>query len=317
MSCAIVHSAPSPLAATPPSQSPCGVPRHLLLPRLLTVEQQKALRDCFAGWNSDESHPFLKLYGEVAPSATRMKPAKQRGSAQRHTVQYFVDHLHSRQSTLGWVMSSVPIHNFHATQPFRYGPTICDFYQTDVHQSNPAETELTMTAGMKNTWTPVHINEGGDSMWSLAVEGFKVWIFGRPEDKAFTAYFDRTFTWIQLKPADRQFLMSHHCIMVHQRPGDIVYVPCGWPYMIKDLTDTLSVNSSLLNGWDAANALDEMDFNKWTRDDWTLFTAAYERALLKASELMLTDDDVSRLTEVWDRKRAEAEEVRVQRRRLK
>jgi hypothetical protein len=175
-----------------------------------------------------------------------------------------------------------------------------------------------MIAGMKNTWTPVHIDNGGDSTWSMAIEGFKVWIFGRPEDKvAFAKHFNRPFAWIQLRPPDRHFLTSHHCIMIHQRPGDIIYVPRGWPHMVKHLTDTLSINSSMLNGWDAADALSAMDFNRWTREEWSMFTAAYERAQVWTSKMMLTHADLTRLTEVWNSKRQEAETVREQRRRLK
>jgi hypothetical protein len=284
-----------------------------------SAEQQKALRDCFAGWDGDDSHSFHLLYGDVVPSATRVKPAQQRGNLQSHTVKYYIDHLRSRKpSTLGLIIYNVKIHNYHATQPFRFGPAICDFYAMDLYQCSPADTELTMIAGMKNTWTPVHVDDGGDSTWSMAIEGYKVWIFGRAEQReAFSTYFNRSFTWTQLQPADRQFLVSNHCIMIHQRPGDIVYVPCGWPHMVKHLTDTLSINSSLLNSWDAANALDAMDLNKWSREEWLMFTGAYERAVLKASSLMLTHLDLSRLTEVWDRKRAEAEEDRNQRRRLR
>ena len=192
-----------------------------------TAEQQRDLRGCFEGWDSDDSHPFRGLYGDVSPSATRLKPSAQRQNTQSHTVQYYVDRLHARQNkAIGLIMYNVKIHTFLRTQSFRFGPAVCDFYQCDLYQSSPADTELTMIVGMKNTWTPVHVDDGGDSTWSLAVEGSKVWIFGRPEDRAdFTRHFDRSFTWIQLKPTDRQFLTSHHCIMIHQRPGDIIYVP--------------------------------------------------------------------------------------------
>ena len=87
--------------------------------------------------------------------------------------------------------------------------------------------------------------------------------------------------------------------------------------MVKHLTDTLSINSSMLNAWDAATTLNAMDFNKWTRDEWEMFTAAYNRAEARSSSLMLTHMDLVHLKEVWDRKRKEAQEEREQKRRLR
>ena len=284
-----------------------------------SAEQQTALKDCFTGWSSDPNHPFLGLSGDLVPSATWQPPAKQQSKMQCHTLQYYLDRLALRRSkTIGLIIYNVKVQNFRATQLFRFGPAVCNFYRYDLYQSSPDDTELTLIAGMKNTWTPVHIDDVGDSTWSMAIEGHKLWIFARPEHTAvFTTYFNRAFSWNQLKPDDRQFLISHKCLMIYQRPGDIIYVPCGWPHMVKHLTDTLCMNSSLLNGWDAVRALGAMDFGKWTRDEWTMFTGAYERAMLRPSALGLTAADTAKLTQVWNEKREEAEEVRSQRRRLK
>ena len=34
---------------------------------------------------------------------------------------------------------------------------------------------------MKNTYTRQHVDEGGDSTWSMLLEGQKMWILARPE----------------------------------------------------------------------------------------------------------------------------------------
>ena len=174
-----------------------------------------------------------------------------------------------------------------------------------------------MIAGMKNTWTPTHVDDGGDSTWSMSVEGHKLLIFCRPEQRtAFTAYFNRSISWQQWTPADRKFLVVNKCIMVYQRPGTSS-MSMGGPHMVKHLTDSLSINSSVLNSWNAVAAFATYDFDKWTREEWSMFTAAYEGPLLRASALELTHTNVTKLTEVWKRKRDEAEEAREKRRRLK
>lgn len=45
-------------------------------------------------------------------------------------------------------------------------------------------TDLTVTVGQQGTYIALHEDEGVESVWSLLVEGQKLWIVGRPESDA-------------------------------------------------------------------------------------------------------------------------------------
>ena len=283
--------------------------------RYWTETQQTSIKDFFAGWDTEEKHPLHPLVGHLISTSTRTPPVKQ-AAMFNHTMAYYIDHLHHRdKKSLGMIIYNVDIRKSRRAQSFRYGPEGCDFYQCDAYKaSEPLGVELLVIAGMKNTWTAPHIDPGGDSTWSMGVEGSKLWVFGRPEcSAAFISHFNKPVVWKQWTREDRKFLADHRCLMILQRPGDIVYVPHGWPHMVKHLTDTLAFNSSVLNGWNVAEAIEKMDFDRWTPGEMDMFMEVRKFVQQGYERIGMTGEDVRRLTEVWDQK---AEERRAKRRRV-
>ena len=54
---------------------------------------------------------------------------------------------------------------------------------------------------------------------------------------------------IRLSKAQKLYMKQHRMRVIHQRAGDIVFVPGGWPHMVKNLTDTVSFGNSFLRPW--------------------------------------------------------------------
>jgi hypothetical protein len=277
--------------------------------RYWSEAQQTAIKAYFTGWDTDEKHPLRNAKGSVIVSSTRSHPSKQ-DILTDHYVEYYLDRLHRRVSeskSSGLIIYNVDVRKARGVQPFRYGPAGCDIYQCDAYKaSDPHSVEAVVVAGMKNTWTRPHIDRGGDSTWSLLIEGIKHWVFARPESSsAFMSYFNRPVNWKQWSREDRQFFVRHRCLMAIQRPGDIVYVSHGWTHMVKHLTDTLSFNSSVLNGWDVADAIERMDHDAWLPAEFEMFDDVRKFIQEGHERIGMTRADVGQLNATWARKREE------------
>jgi hypothetical protein len=285
--------------------------------RYWTEGQQEAIRGYFNGWDTDEKHPLHSMKGSLISSSesTRTPPIKQKDLFQ-HSMAYYLDHLHRRHNkSLGMIIYGIDIRKSRKVQSFRYGPQGCDFYQCDAYKASaPLDVEIVVVAGMKNTWSSPHIDPGGDSTWTMELEGSKLWVLARPEvSTAFMNHFNRPVVWKQWTKEDRKFLIDNKCLMILQRPGDIIYVPHGWPHMVKHLSDTLAFNSSVLNGWDVTAGIGGMDFGTWDDQERDMFMDV-KRFVQKGHERIgMTFGDVKRLNEVWEQKN---EERRAKRHRI-
>ena len=255
--------------------------RHRDLPAVFrdtfsnTEAQQTAIKDFFTGWDTEEKHHLHPLVGNLITSSVRSVPVVQ-PDIMNHTVAYYLGQLRSREEkSSGLIIYNVDIRKARRAQAFSYGPEGLNFYKFDAYKSTADfSVECLVLMGMKATWTTPHIDPGGDSTWSMLLEGRKVWVFARPEHtEAFIAYFTKPVKWKQWSKEDRRFLVDHRCLMIIQRPGDIVYVPHGWPHMVKHLTDTLAFNSSVLHGWLVADAIGQMDLDRCTQDEMDMFMA--------------------------------------------
>jgi len=195
---------------------------------------------------------------------------------------------------------------------FRHGPPPLNFYQYDTfYHDSPDHTDLTVIAGMQNTWTRPHVDKAGDSVWQLMIEGEKRWMLGRPETKeAMKAMFHKhkTVSWTRWKEEERKFLQDYRCVMVVTKPGDIIYIPAGWVHMVKHITDTLSLNSNMLYGWSLGRCLRML--KGWTEVE----RDQYERIVMKAQaepdKVGLWGEDKDELMQVWERRKAELEDMR-------
>jgi hypothetical protein len=287
-----------------------------------TAQQQTAIISTFKDWNSDENHPLLDRLGSILKADTRtsanvLTPAYQ----QNHSLRYYSDQLQRRGTrTRGHIIYSIDVKEYYKVQSFRHGPSSLSFYCHDVHyHMDPAATELTLIAGMKNCWTPPHVDPGGDSTWQCLLEGRKMWIFARPEQtQLMMSYFpqDKGVQWCQWTTADRHFLTSNRLLMVIQSAGDIIYVPHGWPHMVKHLTDTFAINSTVLNGWSIARALGSLSFSKdmMSDADRDMYAAIvqYVWTANNSAKVGLSSDELIEIIDVYAKKNREsipAEEI--------
>jgi len=269
-----------------------------------TAEQQAAIRTAISGWATDAQHPFLPLFGFTSPASTRSTPIRQRES-QRHTLDFFVRQLHNRpkDSSEGLILYGCDVSAHPLAAEFRSGPAGLDLHKYDIlHHSGTIN--LTLIAGMSKTWTRPHVDKGMDSTWQMLVEGEKLWLLARPEKKeAMKVHFNdqRTVHWSQLELSDKDFLVDNRCLMVLQKAGDLLYIPAGWPHMVKHLTDTMAINSNVLHGWDFASAISRLEFARFDEGEMASYEAAYSLAVAPTTPLGLRWDAVE-TRGVWERK---------------
>ena len=169
-------------------------------------------------------------------------------------------------------------------------------YRSDCHyHTDPVSTHLHVIAGMKNTYTRPHVDDGGDSTWSMLIEGQKLWLLARPEHKDdFRQHFpdDRVIAWWSWSSADKQFLLSRDVLMVVQRPGDLLYIPYGWVHTVKHLSNTLALNGAILHGWNLCAALSSASFGRCSDEERALFRRVCEAACRAPGEVWMYERDV-------------------------
>ena len=270
-----------------------------------TLEQKTAIKAALDRWASPTyDHPLHPCSGYILPASTRATPAIQRDNRQRHTLRYFIDRLHYTTSTAGLILEEVDVSTHPSTVPFRAGPAGLDLHHFDVlHHSG--HCTLALIAGMRKTWTRPRVDTAGRSVWQLLVEGKKLWILARPEKKeAMGRHFhdERTVRWSQFDTEDKAWLVDNRCLMVHQRAGDVLYIPQGWSHMCTHLSDTLTLQSNLIHSWDFASALSGLDFRRLSEEEVALYRAAHAVAIDAIAGLRW---GVTEVEAMWKRKMQE------------
>jgi hypothetical protein len=275
---------------------PC-IFRDTLLSTWWSSEQQRAIAATFTAWDTNPKHRLLQCKGYLSPASTLL-PLSAQQQPTNHLLRYYVDRLHSRTSDTheGLIIWGVDITGITSAAPLRHGPVGLDMYRSDCHYNhNPASTHLHVVAGMKNTYTRPHVDDGGDSTWSMLLEGQKLWLFARPERKDdFRNYFsdDRVIRWYQWTTADKKFLFDNDVQMIVQRPGDMMYVPYGWVHTVKHLSNTLALNGAILHGWNLCAALSSPAFNRCNDAERTLFQQVCESACRAPGQVWMYERDV-------------------------
>jgi hypothetical protein len=92
----------------------------------------------------------------------------------------------------------------------------------------------------------------GTDAYLHLVSGEKLWFLAPPEHKAaFMRLFkrDNRGATIRLSKKQKKLMEQHNMSFIHQRAGDAVFVPAGWPHMVKNLSDTVSFGNSYLRPW--------------------------------------------------------------------
>jgi hypothetical protein len=275
---------------------PC-IFRDTLLSTWWSSEQQRAIVTTFTAWDTDTNHRLLRCRGYLSEASTLLPLAAQT-TPTNHFLRYYVDRLHSRtdDTSNGLIIWGVDITAVASAAPLRHGPAGLELYRSDCHYNHdPASTHLHVVAGMKNTYTRPHVDDGGDSTWSMLLEGQKLWLFARPEHKDdFRRHFpdDRVIRWYQWSPADKAFFLSHDVQMIVQRPGDLMYVPYGWVHTVKHLSNTLALNGAILHGWNLCAALSSPGFNRCNDAERALFQRVCEAACRAPGQVWLCERDV-------------------------
>jgi hypothetical protein len=102
------------------------------------------------------------------------------------------------------------------------------------------------------SYTAPHVDFYGTDAYLYLVSGEKLWLLAPPEEtKAFMRLFkrDERGATIRLSKQERELMEQHHMSFIHQRAEDVVFVPAGWPHMVKNLSATVSFGNSYLRPW--------------------------------------------------------------------
>jgi hypothetical protein len=169
-----------------------------------------------------------------------------------------------------------------AVHAFQHGPTL--FRRFDLlalsalqHEAllNPALHDhigMEIIIGTRGSFTPAHVDWYGASAFLQLQEGEKLWWLAPPEREAeFRALFENEVPVPRAKPTQPQWHVSpRHAKAVsvtqcdaartermlalgvqaiHQRAGDVVFIPSGWPHAVKNLTDTVAFGNNYIYAW--------------------------------------------------------------------
>lgn len=129
-------------------------------------------------------------------------------------------------------------------------------------------TLVQLNIGKRGTHTNTHIDWYGADGAAQLTEGEKLWLMAPPHHAAVfhelfpqTHHFDLTSSSTAGEEStvknrfEALYALSGSCA-VHQRAGDFVYVPGGWPHAVINLTDTVSIGWSYLRPWKLKGCLE-------------------------------------------------------------
>lgn len=102
------------------------------------------------------------------------------------------------------------------------------------------------------SYTAPHVDFFGSDAYLYLVSGEKLWFLAPAEKEAeFDALFknEKHAATIRLTKEQKVYMRQHRMRVIHQHAGEIVFVPGGWPHMVKNLSDTVSFGNSYLRPW--------------------------------------------------------------------
>jgi hypothetical protein len=173
--------------------------------------------------------------------------------------------------------------------------------------------------GKRGTHTNTHTDWYGADGAGQLMEGEKLWIMAPPHH---SAAFEQLFPATQhfdlsaddpsvVKRFEELYSLSGSCA-VHQRAGDIIYVPGGWPHAVINLTDAVSIGWSYLRPWKLKGCL------AWARESGEEkalsvvdLAAVFEKTLSTAvSPSIVSPSNPSRELTFWGLSPAMLQELR-------
>lgn len=140
--------------------------------------------------------------------------------------------------------------------------------------------------GSTGSSTSAHVDFMGADGFLQLVVGEKLWIIAPPEHhRLFFELFERSaLPFDRFPPATIQLMYENNFQLVHQRAGDIVYVPGGWPHAVKNRTMTVAFGCSYIRPWKLHRTLDFIEMHLPTHESideyfvnvWGLFDSIKE-----------------------------------------
>ena len=151
--------------------------------------------------------------------------------------------------------------------PLTYGPLLFQSHnllQSVAPRSNEHADHaiLQMLIGTYGSFTAVHSDWYGADGYLQLQQGEKIWYLAPPEHEAeFRRLLDgdaatgnssgtrKTVCVSRSSKAHTDALIRSGVHVIHQRAGDVVFVPGGWLHAVKNLTDTVAFGGNYLRGW--------------------------------------------------------------------
>jgi hypothetical protein len=124
-------------------------------------------------------------------------------------------------------------------------PQVPPHFADDLFSALPAQERPSsrwLLAGPRGGGTPLHVDPNGTSAWNALVVGCKLWCMFPPNIEPPARHWNLSVAhWF----ADVFATMPPHahaglCVFV-QQPGEIIYVPSGWPHAVLNLETSVGV----------------------------------------------------------------------------
>ena len=282
-----------------------------------TAEQQAAIRAYFTNWSTDEHHPIRQLGGYMSWQSSAERNKEVDAGFPNHLIEYWLKQRDLRSPTDmvkhaailygAFLPATAPV-----TQLVRRGPAGLGFHDYDLFLPAGMRT-LNIIVGMQHCNTGVHVDQGAEAVWHLLLEGQKLWMVGRREDEAaMKAVFppDKKLAWYRLERAQQDWMQDNGCMTIIQNAGDIIYLPAEWPHAVKHLTDTLALQSTMLQSWDSERALDLYDFTTNEMRNNPKYQTTMEWAVAHPEDSRIEGGQLARMSALlpWKLEQAKKEE---------
>lgn len=225
---------------------------------LFSSEQQRQIAALFpSGWQQNTSSPLHAAVGSCRASSAHRTQGHDVYATRDASVGAF---LRKARRGKQLVVSDVSLRQLPSSlaSALQQGPAL--FHHANMLravQEDPAMPEqyhwlsyaIFATEG---SYTAPHLDFLGADAYLYLVTGEKLWIMAPPEKKAeFDTLFKKEHraATIRLTKAEKAYMKLHRMCAIHQRAGEAVFVPGGWPHMVKNLSDTVSFGNSYVRPW--------------------------------------------------------------------
>ena len=204
--------------------------------------------------------------------------------------------LRSKQS---YVLSDVVLSVLPDIEPLAFGPAMFQSYSL-LDRSNETDDDqdhsgFQMIVGARGSYTSPHFDFFGMDGYLHLVEGEKLWWIAPPESEvAFRKLFEREGTNVGVTKAKKdrtRRLAAIQAVAIHQRPGDLVFVPGGWVHCVKNLTSTVGFGGAYLRAWKLTTT---MVYLPGTSEDTSRilnWKAAFQRAYDEPTKYGITPEE--------------------------